>query len=155
LQRFATAMMSVVFRQAARSTFSCRGNSDDNDRRQGIRLVGKYDWRTPTFSKVFMPYLLQRIEVPGRKHAFLPPNRGYVPLGMPHSAGHVKYSDADIIATHAVYFSRDTTKIKGVWWSTDRNGWRHWLNDDSIPSCVDYFCRLERLMSRQMEVIGS
>jgi hypothetical protein len=105
-------MMSVVFRQAARSTFSCRGNSDDDDRRQGIRLVGEYDWRTPTFSKVFMPYLLQRIEVPGRKHAFLPPNRGYVPLGMPHSAGHVKYSDADIIATHAVYFSRDTTRSK-------------------------------------------
>jgi hypothetical protein len=117
------------------------------------RLIGGYDWRTPTFFKVFMPYLLQRVEVPGRKHAFLPLNRNYVPLGMPSSEGYVKYSDAQIIASHAVYFARDPAKIEGVWWSNDGNG-RHWLYDDSTASRVDYFARLERLMSRQMEMVA-
>lgn len=116
------------------------------------RLIGGYDWKTPTFFRTFMPYLLQRVEVPGRKHAFLPLNRNYVPLGMPGSG--VKYSDPEIIATYAVYFSRDPAKIDGVWWSNDGNG-RHWLYDDSTVSRVDYFARLERLMSRQMEMVGS
>lgn len=118
------------------------------------RLVGGYDWRTPTFFRVFMPYLIWRVEVPGRKQAFIPLNRDYVPLGTSRGDGHVNYKDPAVIARHAVYFARDPAKLKDVWWSSDKDGGRLWLYDDSTASRVDYFARLERLMSRQMEMVG-
>lgn len=118
---------------------------------KAYRLIGGYDWRTPTFFKVWMPYLIQRIEVPGRKHAFIPLNRDYKPLGAPR-VDHVDYKAPDVIARHAVYFARDPAALKGVWWNVRGN--QLWLYDDSTASRVDYFARLETLMSRQMEMVG-
>ena len=105
---------------------------------------------TPTFFKLWMPYLYQRVEVPGRKHAFLPLNRDYVPLGMRRSAGFVRYEDA--MAGHGVYFTRDPATWDGIWWNV-RDGCL-WLYDDSVASRQDYFARLERLMSRRMEMLA-
>jgi len=117
------------------------------------RLIGGYDWRTPTFFRVFMPYLIWRVEVPGRKHAFLPLNRDYVPLGTPRGVGHVNYNDPAVIAQSAVYFARDPATLD-IWWSRDTDGGRLWLYDDSTASRLNYFARLETLMSRQMEMVG-
>jgi hypothetical protein len=114
------------------------------------RLVGGYDWKTPTFFKVWMPYVFERIEHPKRKHAFLPLNRDYAPLGMARGGG---LDFPAMLPTHGVYFARDPALIDGVFW-TMRAG-SLWLYDDSPASRVDYFERLERLMSRQMEMIGS
>lgn len=105
---------------------------------------------TPTFFKLWMPYLYQRVEVPGRKHAFLPLNRDYVPLGMRRSAGFVHYEEA--MAKHGVYFTRDPATWDGIWWNV-RDGCL-WLYDDSVASRQDYFARLERLMSRRMEMLA-
>lgn len=113
------------------------------------RLVGGYDWKTPTFFKLFMPYCIQRVDVPGRKHAFLPLNRDYAPLGM-RRGEHRSYED--MMPTHGVYFSRDPAKLEGIW--HNMRGGQMWLYDDSVESRVDYFARLEKLMSRQMEMVA-
>lgn len=113
------------------------------------RLVSGYDWKTPTFFKLFMPYCIQRVEVSGRKHAFLPLNRDYAPLGMRRGA-HLDYEK--MMPTHGAYFARDPAKLADVWWNV-RDG-QMWLYDDSPESRVDYFARLERLMSRQMEMVA-
>ena len=68
---------------------------------------------TSTLFKVAMPYLYHRIEVPGRKHVFLPLNRDYVPLGYRRADGFVKYEE--VAERHAVYFSRDPETLEGVW----------------------------------------
>lgn len=113
-------------------------------------LISGRDWKTPTFFRLFMPYLYQRVEVAGRKHAFLPLNRDYVPLGFRRGDGSVDYDR--VTPTHAVYFARDPAALEGIWWNT-RDG-QLWLYDDSTASRVDYFARLEKLMSRQMEMVA-
>jgi hypothetical protein len=105
--------------------------------------------RNPTFFKLFMPYLYQRVEVPGRKHAFLPLNRDYQPLGM-RREGWTDYQQ--VASTHAVFFARDPAQLEGVWWN-QRDG-SFWLYDDSVASRIDYFKRLETLMLRQMEMVA-
>lgn len=105
---------------------------------------------TPTFFRLWMPYLYQKVEVPGRKHAYLPLNRDYVPLGGRRADGFVKYED--VALTHAVYFSRDPVLLKDVWWNT--RGGSLWLYDDSVASRVDYFERLQRLLTRKMEMVA-
>ena len=104
---------------------------------------------TPTFFRLFMPYLYQRVEAAGRKHAFLPLNRDYLPLGMRRD-GRIDY--AAVAPTHTVYFTRDPAKLEGIWWN--QSGTSNWLYDDSAASRLDYFARLERLMLRQMEMVG-
>jgi hypothetical protein len=106
--------------------------------------------RTPTFFKIWMPYLYQRIGVPGRKHAYLPLNRDYVPLGYRRQDGFINYDETAL--RHAVYFSRDPAALKDIWWNqTDGN---LWLYDDSVRSRLDYFERFERLLTRKMEMVA-
>lgn len=112
-------------------------------------LIGGYDWRVPSYFRLFMPYCIQRMEVPNRKHAFLPLNRDYAPIGM-RRLQHLDY-DA-LMPTHGVYFARDPAGIEGVFWN--RRGNQLWLYDDSTASKVDYFARLEKLMSRQMSMVA-
>jgi hypothetical protein len=97
-----------------------------------------------TFFRLFMPYLYQRVTVPGRKHAFLPLNRNYLPLGMRRN-GWVDYKA--VAGTHAVFFSRDPSTLADVWWN--QSGDSFWLYDDSAASRIGYFERLQRLMLRQ------
>lgn len=106
--------------------------------------------RTPTFFKVWMPYLYQRVEVPGRKHAFLPLNRDYKPLGVRRDAGFVDYEE--MAARCAVWFPRDPATLEGVWWNA--SGSSLWLYDDSVASRLTYFERLEKLLCRQMEMVA-
>ena len=103
----------------------------------------------PTFFKVWMPYLFERIEHPRHKHAFLPLNRDYAPLGM-RRCGHRDY--AAMLPTHGVFFARDPAKLD-VFWNV--RGRSHWLYDDSSASRFTYFERLQTLMMRQMEMIRS
>ncbi len=105
---------------------------------------------TPTFFKTAMPYLYQRVEVAGRKHAYLPLNRDYVPLGFRRADGFVKYEE--VAERHAVYFSRDPALLDDVWWNV-RDG-SLWLYDDSAASRFTYFARLEKLMLRQMAMVA-
>lgn len=105
---------------------------------------------TPTFFKLWMPYLYQRVEVAGRRHAFLPLNRDYVPLGVRRAEGFVKYEE--VAHTHAVYFSRDPALLENVWWNV--RGENLWLYDDSAASRFTYFARLEKLMLRQMAMVA-
>ncbi len=106
--------------------------------------------RTPTFFKIWMPYLYQRVGVAGRKHAYLPLNRDYVPLGFRRQDGFVNYDETAL--RHAVYFSRDPSALKDVWWNQLDGSL--WLYDDSTQSRLDYFERLERLMTRKMEMVA-
>jgi hypothetical protein len=116
---------------------------------QAARLTCGYGMAYgPTFFKVWMPYLLKRVEYPGRKHAFLPLNRDYAPLGMPRGGG-LDY--ATMMPTHGVFFARDPALLKDVWWNP--RGDMLWLYDDSTASRLTYFARLEKLMSRQMEMV--
>ncbi|RYY10572.1 MAG: hypothetical protein EON55_16070 [Alphaproteobacteria bacterium] len=105
---------------------------------------------TPTFFKLWMPYLYQKVEVSGRKHAYLPLNRDYVPLGYRRANGFVQYEE--VASTHAVYFSRDPSLLKDVWWNV--RGDSLWLYDDSVASRLDYFERLQRLLTRKMEMVA-
>ncbi|MEN2746444.1 hypothetical protein [Sphingomonas sp. T9W2] len=113
--------------------------------------IGYGGWTnpTPTFFRVFMPYVIQRVHTPGHKHAFLPLNRDYLPLGLRRD-GSVTY--ADYMPTHGVFFARDPAKFADVFWEPE-SGDQLWLYDDSPASRVDYFARLERLMSRQMDMV--
>ncbi|MFD1951345.1 hypothetical protein ACFSGX_11280 [Sphingomonas arantia] len=101
----------------------------------------------PTFFKLWMPYLFQRVAHPKRKRAFLPLNRDYVPLGMTRG-GWIDYEK--VMPTHGVFFARDPAALD-VWWNTRDE--KLWLYDDSVASRLTYFARLEKLMLRQVEVI--
>ena len=105
---------------------------------------------TPTFFKVWMPYLYQRVQVSGRKHAYLPLNRDYVPLGFRRQDGFVNYEE--VALRHAVYFPRDPAALKDIWWNVRAGSF--WLYDDSTASRTGYFERLERLLTRKMEMVA-
>ncbi|WP_129586370.1 hypothetical protein [Sphingomonas montana] len=61
----------------------------------------------------------------------------------------IDYDEA--LSTHGVFFARDPTALD-VWWNTRDE--KLWLYDDSVASRLTYFARLEKLMLRQVEVIG-
>lgn len=118
---------------------------------QASALIGGWDWKTPTFFKFYMPYLYQRVNHPDRKHAYLPLNRDYAPLGFRRGEPrHLNYEE--LAVTHGVYFARDPATIDGVWHNV--RGGSLWLYDDDPNTRRDYFERLERLLTKQVQMIG-
>jgi len=100
-----------------------------------------------------MPYLLQKVEHPGIKWAYLPLNRNYKPLGQMTSE-RVDY--AGYMTTHGVRFARDPALIKAVWVDAPSAGAEMlWLYSDGPTSRLDYFARFERLMSKAVSTIGN
>lgn len=106
------------------------------------------------FFRLWMPYLFQRVKFDGVKHAFIPLNRNYKPLGQLDK----EFVDYDALAlTHGVAFSRDPATFRGIWFSQDNKPLSSntlWLYNDNPKSRLDYFSRLERLMSKSMPVLG-
>ena len=96
-----------------------------------------------------MPYLLKRISVAGKRHAFLPLNRDYLPIGE-RDENAVPYEH--YMPSHGVYFARDPSKFAGIFWKIE--GDHLWLYDDSPASRVTYFSRLEMLMTQRMEMVA-
>lgn len=119
-----------------------------SDQADNLTDLGGVD-RHPHFFRMWMPYVFQRIEFPGKKHAFLPLNRDYKPLGQ-LSGEHVDYDAHGL--SHGVSFSRDPANFKDIWYNVHGN--MLWLYDDSIKSRIDYFARLERLMAKSVPLLG-
>jgi prophage regulatory protein len=113
--------------------------------------TGSGGWSNPSvpYFRLFMPYLLKRISVAGKRHAFLPLNRDYLPIGE-RDENAVPY--ARYMPSHGVYFARDPSKFAGIFWKIE--GDHLWLYDDSPASRVTYFSRLEMLMTQRMEMVA-
>lgn len=103
--------------------------------------------KTGHWFKFWMPYRFEKIEVKSRKHAYLPVNRNYKPLGY---LGH-KRVDYQDYAAQAVVFSSDPHQFPGIW--TDSEGL--FLYNDDPDSRADYFARFERLMCRSHTLVGT
>jgi len=106
--------------------------------------------RSGHFFRFWMPYLFQKIEVDGVKWAFLPLNRNYKPLGVV-TREHVDYRE--FAQSHGVKFPRDPAKLIAVWNTISDDGTQLWLYEDNPRSRVDYFQRLDRLMSLSLPVL--
>lgn len=103
------------------------------------------------YFRFWMPYLFQRIEVPGTKHAFLPLNRNYKPLGQ-LTKEHVDY-DA-MALSHGVVFARDPSTFEGIWTDSRPEDGMYYLYDDRSESRYDYFRRFEKLMTKTVGVLA-
>jgi hypothetical protein len=134
-----------------------RRHSDGADpaRRSQAKKEGEAEMKTADASRLTqtshwfrfcLPYQFVKVELGGRKHTYLPLNRNYKPLGVLGRA-HIKYED---YAPQAVVFGSDPHTFKGVW--SDPKGL--YLYDDNTRSRVDYFERLEKLLSRTMPMYG-
>ena len=103
------------------------------------------------FFRFWMPYLFQRLEVDGVRHAFLPLNRNYKPLGI-ISGDHVDYGG--LALSHGVSFTRDPALLVGVWDNKSDDGSQLWLYSDSPQSRTDYFARFEKIMALSLPVLS-
>ena len=101
--------------------------------------------RNKHFFRFFMPYVFQRLEGCGT-NVFLPLNRDYKPLGQT-TREHVDYDD---FVTGAAKFARDPMTLKELWTRADPELGLMWLYDDDPASRVDYFRRLEALMTKSI-----
>jgi len=100
------------------------------------------------FFRFWMPYLFHRISHPKHKHAFIPLNRNYKPLGQ-MTKEHVDY-DA-LAMSHGVVFARDPINYPGIWHNVE--GDHYWLYSDDPRTRMDYFKRLETLMTYDISVM--
>ena len=100
--------------------------------------------RDDQWFRYWMPYCFQKLEVGGRNHIYLPVNRDYKPLGIT-SKDHVDYY---AYLPQAVVFSADPHTFDGIWFHKET---LH-LYEDVASSRVDYFARLERLLSRVVKL---
>lgn len=127
------------------------------DIEKAARLTDAGDSKAgPHFFRVWMPYLIQRVTYEGVKHAYLPLNRDYKPLGM--SRG--EWVDYDACAlSHGVAFKRDPATFDGVWHRLEERSDQIvadgmlFLYSDNPDSRRDYFVRFERLMAKAMPLI--
>lgn len=97
--------------------------------------------------RYWMPYHFVHLEDSRRRHVYLPVNRNYKPLGTT-ARTRVDYQD---FLSQAMLFSADPATFDNVWMQRDDG---LWLYDDNPRSRVDYFARLERLMSRSIKLSG-
>ena len=97
--------------------------------------------------RYWMPYCFQKLEVGGRKHVYLPLNRDYKPLGIT-SKDFVSYDD---YLKQAVVFSADPHTFDGIWNKKD-NKEKLYMYEDAYSTRVNYFARLERLLSRVVKL---
>jgi hypothetical protein len=93
-----------------------------------------------------MPYHIEHLEDPQHKHAYLPVNREYKPLGIT-SSNWVHYED---YRSQAMVFVSDPAAFEDIW---IRRGNGLWLYSDSPESRLDYFARLERLLNRSVKLL--
>jgi hypothetical protein len=111
------------------------------NRRSASRLTIQERW-----FRYWMPYTFSQLEVMGQSHVYLPLNRNYNPLGVWSRRGapidYRKYSD------QALVFPSDPRKFEGVWYKQTL-----YLYEDDPNSRLDYFERLERLMSRSVNLL--
>ena len=91
-----------------------------------------------------MPYCFQKLEVADRAHVYLPVNRNYKPLGVTDE----EWVDYDTYLPQAVVFSADPRRFDGIWLDNET---LH-LYEDAVSSRVDYFARLEKLLSRVVKL---
>jgi len=92
--------------------------------------------------RYWMPYHFQRLDDDKHKHVYLPVNRDYKPLGVTKRDEHLNYDD---YRHQAVVFSRDPNTYTDVWVEGRQP---LFLYNDGAGSRMDYFERLQRLMSR-------
>ena len=104
-----------------------------------IRLTRQGQW-----FRYWMPYCFKKLEVGRHAHVYLPLNRNYKPLGIT-SGEWVNY---DTFLPQAVVFSADPHSFDGIWFHRET---LH-LYEDAVPSRMDYFARLERLLSREVKL---
>jgi len=105
------------------------------------RLTSKDQW-----FRYWLPYSFEKLEKHKRGHVYLPLNRIHKPLGVTS----VEMLDYEDFIEQAVIFSADPHNFDNVW--TVRNTLH--LYEDAVSSRVDYFERLERLMSRSVKLFG-
>ena len=91
-----------------------------------------------------MPYCFKKLEVEGRNYVYLPLNRDYKPLGITSKED----VDYDAYLSQAVMFSVDPHTFDGIWFHKET---LH-LYEDVASSRVDYFERLERLLSQEVRL---
>ena len=103
------------------------------------------------FFRFWMPYLFQKVDVDGVKWAFLPLNRNYKPLGI-IGAKHVDYRDFAL--SGGVRFGRNPASLNGIWTNISGDGSQLWLYADDPKTRIDYFDRLETLMSLSLPVLS-
>ena len=94
--------------------------------------------------RYWMPYCFQELSA-NRKHVYLPLNREYKPLGLTDYNNGVDYDD---YIDQAVVFTTDPGAFPDVW---TRPG-SLYLYNDGTASRLDYFERLERLLSRSVRL---
>jgi hypothetical protein len=97
--------------------------------------------------RYWMPYQFVPLKIEGRKHVYLPLNRDYKPLGVTARDDFVNYDD---FKHQAVVFAKDPHGFEDVW--TNAEGL--YLYKDNPRSRVDYFVRLDRLLSRSVKLFG-
>ena len=86
----------------------------------------------------------RRIEEPERNHVYLPVNRNYKPLGITPA----EWVDYDTYLSQAVVFSANPHTFDDIWF---HNETLHFY-EDVVSSRVDYFARLEWLLSRVVKL---
>ena len=100
--------------------------------------------RMDQWFRYWLPYSFVKLETTNHNHVYLPVNRNYKPLGVT-SDDWVDYED---FIDQAVIFSADPHTFANVWFHRDT---LH-LYEDVVSSRVDYFQRLERLLSRSVKL---
>ena len=100
--------------------------------------------RPDQWFRYWMPYCFEKLEVGSRTHVYLPLNRNYKPLGITS----MEWVDYITYLPQAVVFSADPHTFDGIWFYRDT---LH-LYEDVELSRVDYFLRLERLLSRVVKL---
>ncbi len=102
--------------------------------------------RMDQWFRYWMPYQFKKIDDEKRKHVYLPLNRDYKPLGYINARDYLDYA---AFRSHAVVFSRNPSTFADVW--TNHVGL--YLYNDSHESRLDYFVRLDRLMSHSLKLL--
>ena len=100
--------------------------------------------RNDQWFRHWMPYCFKKLEVRGRNHVYLPVNRDYKPLGITSKED----VDYDAYLSQAVMFSVDPHEFDNIWFDKES---LH-LYEDVASSRVDYFERLERLLSQEVRL---
>ena len=109
-------------------------------RTQASNLTGMDQW-----FRFWMPYHFEHLEDSKRRYVYLPVNRNYKPLGVT-SKEHVDY---DALRSQAVVFATDPEQFEGVWGPGCEP---LFMYKDGPDSRLDYFARLERLLSRSVKL---
>jgi len=94
--------------------------------------------------RYWLPYSFFKLETANRDHVYLPVNRNYKPLGVTSD----EWVDYENFTKQAVVFSADPHTFENVWVDQEPL----YLYGEAISSRVDYFQRLERLLSSSVKL---